>query len=65
MKKYKVRYNEGVQAQIEEKEIEASKFEIIVNNGTLFVQFLNIGDKPVAAFSNVLSVEKIEEGENK
>jgi len=63
MNKYKVRYNEGVQGKIEEKEIEAEKFEIVVNTGNLFVLFIDIGDNPLAAFSNVLSVEKIEKGE--
>ena len=64
MSKYKIRYNEGtISSTIEEKEIEASEFEIIANDGTLCIQCQDIEGNLVSAFSNVLSVEKIKEGE--
>lgn len=58
---YLIKY---IQSKLQEKKIEAAKFDIIVNNGQLFATFIgNDRNELVAVFSGVVSVEKIKEGE--
>ena len=57
--KYKIKY---IHNGTKKETIEAKKFDIIVNHGQLFITFYDWGEI-IAVFSNVVSVEKMEEGE--
>jgi hypothetical protein len=61
--KYKVRYNEG--GKVNEKEVEAAGFNINKNGGGKSVTFHGFSRgsrEELHAFSDFISIERIEEG---